>query len=189
MASLVACSSALVTATWSWSVEPWGHFSFMRLMAWTPSIESGNEEKSPCPMCRRRTGDASARRMPADTTKDSTGRRMVARTTVPQIPLPSSRGRPRNGRRKRFTFWSRIDRIAGRKVSDPTTEMKTTEIVPIAIERNSVSSSRNRPPIEIITASPEKNTARPAVLEAVEMAGSLSRRRRSVRKRVIMNRE
>ena len=98
---------------------------------------------------------------------------MVARTTRPHGPLPSSRGRPRNGRRNRFTFWSRIDRSAGRNVSDPTTEMNTTEIVPIAIERKSGSSSRNRPPIEIITASPEKNTARPAVLEAVEMAGQL----------------
>ena len=114
---------------------------------------------------------------------------MVARTTRLHGPLPSSRCRPRNGRRNRFTFSSRIDRSAGRNVRDPTTEMKTTEIVPIAIERNSGSSSRNRPPIEIITASPEKNTARPAVLEAVEMAASLSRRRRSVRKRVIMNRE
>ena len=62
MASFVAGSSAFVTTTWNWSVEPSGHFSFMRLMAWTPSIESGNEAKSPCPMCSRRTGDASASR-------------------------------------------------------------------------------------------------------------------------------
>ncbi len=66
----------------------------------------------------------------------------------------------------------RMDRTAGRNVSDPTTEMKTTEIVPIAIERNNGSSSRNRPAIEIMTASPEKKTARPAVLEAVWMARS-----------------
>ena len=67
-----------------------------------------------------------------------------------------------------------MDRTAGRNVSEPTTEMKTTEIVPIAIERNSGSSSRNRPAIEIITARPEKNTARPAVLDAVWIARSFS---------------
>ncbi len=67
--------------------------------------------------------------------------------------------------------------------------MKTTEIVPIAIDRKSGSSSRNKPPMEIITARPEKNTARPAVLDAVAMAADLSRFRRSVRKRVIMNSE
>ena len=165
---LRAGSSAFVTTTWNWSVEPSGHFSFMRLMAWTPSIESGNEAKSPWPMCNRRTGDARRSRNPAETTKDRSGRRMVD----PHDPAPRRRSPPRavgrgSGRRNRFTFSSRIDRSAGRNVSDPTTEMNTTEIVPIAIERNSGSSSRNRPPIEIITASPEKNTARPAVLEAV----------------------
>ena len=63
-------------------------------------------------------------------------------------------------------------------MSDPTTEMKTTEIVPTAIERKSGSSSRNRPAIEIMTARPEKKTARPAVLEAVWIARSLRSRRR-----------
>ncbi len=189
MAAFVAGWSAFVTTTWNWSVEPSGHFSFMRVIAWTPSIESGNDEKSPCPMWSRSVGEARARRMAADTTNDTMGRRIVARTIRLHGPLPSSRGCPTNGRRKRLTFRSRIDSSAGRNVSDPTTEMKTTEIVPIAIDRNSSSSSRKRPPIEIITARPEKNTARPAVLDAVAMAASLSRRRRSVRKRVIMNNE
>ena len=67
----------------------------------------------------------------------------------------------------------RMARTAGRNVSDPTTEMNTTEIVPTAIERKSGSSSRNRPAIEIMTARPEKKTARPAVLEAVWIALSL----------------
>ena len=51
--------------------------------------------------------------------------------------------------------------------------MNTTEIVPMAIERKSGSSSTNSPAIEIITARPEKNTARPAVLEATSMAAEL----------------
>ena len=48
----------------------------------------------------------------------------------------------------------------------------------------------NSPAIEIITASPLKNTARPAVLLAVSIASILVRpSRRSERKRVIMNSE
>ena len=56
------------------------------------------------------------------------------------------------------------------------TETSTTAIVPTAIDRNSGSSSRNRPPIEIITASPEKNTARPAVLLATSIAATFGGR-------------
>ena len=50
MAAFVAGWSALVTTTWSASVEPCGHFSFIRLSAWTLSISSGNEAKSLWPM-------------------------------------------------------------------------------------------------------------------------------------------
>ena len=65
-----------------------------------------------------------------------------------------------------------------------------TEIVPIAIERKSVSGRMNRPATEIITARPLKNTARPAVALAVSMAARTSRpARRSERKRVTMNNE
>ena len=70
------------------------------------------------------------------------------------------------------------------------TATRMTPIVPIAIDRKIETSIRNRPAIEIITASPLKKTARPAVLLAISIASSLSRpRRRSVRKRVIMNSE
>ena len=80
--------------------------------------------------------------------------------------------------------------VAGRNVSEPMTAMSTTEMVPTAIERNSGSSRRNRPPIETMTARPEKKTARPAVADATSMAASFGRPcRRSVRKRVIMNSE
>ena len=44
----------------------------------------------------------------------------------------------------------RIARIAGRNVSEPMTAMSTTEIVPTAIDRNSGSSRRNRPPIAMM---------------------------------------
>ena len=72
--------------------------------------------------------------------------------------------------------------MAGRKVSEPITAIRTTEIVPMAIERNRLSLSRNNPPIENITARPEKKTARPAVADATRMASILTRpARRSVR--------
>ena len=70
------------------------------------------------------------------------------------------------------------------------TATKITPIVPIAIERKIETSIRNSPAIEIITAIPLKNTARPAVLLAVSMASILDlASRRSERKRVIMNSE
>ncbi len=65
-----------------------------------------------------------------------------------------------------------------------------TAIVPIAIERKIETSIMKRPATEIITARPEKKTARPAVLLATSMASSFERPcRRSDRKRVIMNSE
>lgn len=67
---------------------------------------------------------------------------------------------------------------------------KITPIVPIAIDRKIETSIMNNPAIEIITASPLKNTARPAVLLAVSIASILGLpSRRSERNRVIMNNE
>ena len=50
------------------------------------------------------------------------------------------------------------------------TDTNTTEIVPIAIDVNSETPSVMSPASEIITASPEKNTARPAVLLETSIA-------------------
>jgi hypothetical protein len=179
-----------VTTTDRSRSEPLGHFSLTRLTAWTPSSESGNDVKSTWPMCSRVTGTAATSSTTLVATAAMTGRRMTARTRVAQIPLPSARSRRMNGTRRRFTPSPRIARVAGRKLKDPTTATNTTAIVPIAIDRNSGSSSRNRPPIEIITARPEKKTARPAVLLATSIAASFDRpRRRSERNRVSMNSE
>ena len=112
--------------------------------------------------------DEQQRRLTA--TKARIGRRMTARTTTAHTPLPSGRSRPRNGMRSRSTPSPRMARVAGRNVSEPMTAMSTTEIVPMAIDWNRMSSRRNRPAIENMTASPEKNTARPAVAEATRMA-------------------
>ena len=190
MAACVAGWSAWVTTTWRASVDPSGHFSSRRFTPWTASMESGNEAKSLWPRCSRRAGTAIARSNPAESTKAITGRRMTARTTVAHTPLPSGRSRPRIGMRSRSTPSPRMARVAGRNVSEPMTAISTTAIVPMAIDWKRMSSSRNSPAIENMTASPEKNTARPAVAEATRMASGLARPcRRSVRKRVIMNSE
>ena len=70
------------------------------------------------------------------------------------------------------------------------TETSTTPIVPTAIDVNRLIPSVSRPPSEMTTAMPEKNTARPAVLLDVSIASwTVAPRCRSVRKRVTMNSE
>ncbi len=92
--------------------------------------------------------------------------------------------------RPAFIRSPRIDIVAGRNVRLPSTETRTTPIVPIAIDVNSDTSRVTRPASEIITARPEKKTARPAVLLETSIDFARSRpARRSTRKRVIMNNE
>ena len=92
--------------------------------------------------------------------------------------------------RPRFTRSPTIASVAGRNVRLPMTETATTAIVPTAIDVNRLIPRVTRPPSEMTTAIPLKNTARPAVELDVSMAsGIVAPRRRSVRKRVIMNRE
>ena len=70
------------------------------------------------------------------------------------------------------------------------TDTRTTPIVPTAIDEKSEMPRVNSPASEIITARPEKKTARPAVLLAISIAAAIDRpARRSVRNRVIMNSE
>ena len=142
------------------------------------------------PIRRWSAGDASSSRTTTAPMASGTGRRMTPPTRRDHRPLPSSRSRPKNGIRPRLTPSPRIASVAGRKVRLPTTATNTTPIVPIAIDRKIDTSMMNSPASAIITASPLKNTARPAVALAISMASSLSRPcRRSDRKRVIMNSE
>ena len=146
----------------------------------------------------------------------TTGRAITQVTSRAQKPLPSGRDersssqpiaeRPQRlsgpsgsaarmrgiqaAGRPRLTRSPRIASVAGRNVRLPMTDTRTTEIVPIAIEVNSDTPRVIRPASEIITASPEKNTARPAVLLEISIDLERSRPlRRSTRKRVIMNSE
>ncbi len=111
------------------------------------------------------------------------------RLTGPSGSATASRGSHAAGR-PRLTRSPRIDSVAGRNVRLPMTDTKTTEIVPIAIDVNSETPRVMSPASEIITASPEKKTARPAVLLETSIAFARSRpARRSTRNRVIMNSE
>ena len=89
-----------------------------------------------------------------------------------------------------FTRSPRMDSVAGRNVRLPITDTKTTAIVPIAIDVKSDTPRVIRPASEIMTARPEKKTARPAVLLETSIALARSRpARRSTRNRVIMKSE
>ena len=89
-----------------------------------------------------------------------------------------------------FTRSPTIAIVAGRNVRLPITDTATTPIVPTAIEVNRLIPSVSRPPSEITTAMPEKNTARPAVLLDVSIAWwTVAPRCRSDRNRVTMNSE
>ena len=216
IAAWVSGRSALVTTTSRVSSVPCGHFSLSSLIPATPSIESGNAVMSVIPVRSWRTGSARTRRSVTDRTVISTGRAITPLTRVAQKPVPSGRAprqssqrsadRPQrrtgpNGRllashgsqvagRPRLTRSPRMASVAGRNVRLPMTETSTTEIVPIAIEVNSDTPRVINPASEIITARPEKKTARPAVLLETSIAFSRSRpERRSTRKRVIMNSE
>ena len=76
-------------------------------------------------------------RIPPAAANEITGWRMTRRTIVAHTPLPSGRLRPRNGTLNRSTLSPRIARVAGRNVNEPMTAMRTTEIVPMAIDRKS----------------------------------------------------
>ena len=190
MAAFVSGRSKPVTTTCSSSVLPCGHFWSSSLTARTPSIWSGNEVKSVTPMRRWSTGLARRSSTSVDPSAIGIGRRMTAVTRAAQKPLASAPSRRMKGTRPALTRSPRIARVAGRNVRLPTTATRMTPIVPTAIERKIDTSIRNRPPIEIITARPLKNTARPAVLLAISIAPDRpTPRRRSFRKRVIMKSE
>ena len=92
--------------------------------------------------------------------------------------------------RPRLTRSPTIASVAGRKVRLPITETSTTPIVPTAIDVKRVIPSVKSPASEIITASPEKKTARPAVLLETSMASGTERPwRLSARNRVTMKSE
>ena len=130
------------------------------------SSESGNAVRSPWPRWRR---DRRREQQHEPDAQDRRGDR-VPRDDV-HDPRPEAAAlAARHGRRTEPAAVHAVPRIAstaGRNVREPTTETATTPMVAIAIDRKSGSSRRNRPAIEIMTARPQKKTARPAVLLAI----------------------
>ena len=74
---------------------------------------------------------------------------------------------------------------AGSTVSEPTTEVATTRIVPIATAVNTENPVRNMPAIATMTVMPEISTDRPEVAAAMSSAATAdSPRARSSRSRL-----
>jgi hypothetical protein len=80
------------------------------------------------------------------------------------------RRRPRNGIRLRSVHVPSIDKIPGRKVSEPSTATPTTRMVPTATPENTSMPMRNSPARAIITVSPDTTMARPEVPAAIRSA-------------------
>jgi hypothetical protein len=99
-------------------------------------------------------------------TSDSTGRLRTRSTIAAQSP-PSPRSallmRRLNGTRPHSTRSPSFESTAGRTVSEPSTAIATTTIVPVANEMNVALPVMYMPAMAIITVRPETSTARPEV--------------------------
>ena len=113
----------------------------------------------------------------AATPPQASGRRTTARASAPQNfdSRAAVRRRPRNGIRPRSVHGPSMDKIAGRKVSEPSTATPTTRIVPMATPENTSMPVRNSPARAIITVSPDTMMARPEVCAAIRSASAVLR--------------
>ena len=83
--------------------------------------------------------------------------------------------RPMNGTRPFSTLSPSFESTAGSTVSEPSTAMPTTRIVPTANDWNTMLPAKNMPAIAIITVRPEMSTAWPDVAAANASASSWER--------------
>jgi hypothetical protein len=125
----------------------------------------------------RSTGTASASRAIAAMPPQASGRFTTARASAPQNldSLAAVRRLPRYGIRPRSVHLPSIDKIAGRKVSDPRMATPTTKIVPTATPEKTSMPVRNSPAMAIITVRPDTTMARPEVCAAIRRASALVR--------------
>ena len=89
------------------------------------------------------------------------------------------RMRPMIGTRPFSTLSPSLERTAGSTVSDPSTAMPTTRIVPIANDLNTMLPAKNMPAIAIITVRPEMSTAWPRSPPRTRAPARTSARRRA----------
>jgi hypothetical protein len=122
--------------------------------------------------CRESTGTARTTSTVAAAPPQTSGRRTTARASMPQNleSLAAVRRLPRNGMRPRSVHLPSMDKIPGRKVSEPSTATPTTMIVPTATPENTSIPVRNSPDMAIITVTPDTRMARPEVLAAIRSA-------------------
>ena len=132
-----------------------------------------------------RAGIASATSTAPASTSETTGRFRTRSSTQPHARAsPVRRSGFMNGTRPLFTRSPSFDRIAGSTVSEPTTAIATTRIVPVANDMNVAAPPKYMPAIAAITVMPEISTARPEVAAAASSAASSeSPRARSSRSR------
>jgi hypothetical protein len=98
----------------------------------------------------------------------STRSRIAPQTRDSRVARSS--GRARKGTRPLFTLSASFESTAGSTVSEPTTAIATTVIVPAANEVKVAAPARNIPAIAIATVTPETSTARPEVAAAASRA-------------------
>ena len=97
---------------------------------------------------------------------------------------PVRRSGLRNGIRPLLTRSPSFESTAGSTVSEPSTAIATTRIVPVANEMNVGAPPKYMPAIAAITVKPDTSTARPEVAAAASSAASSLRpRARSSRSR------
>ena len=106
--------------------------------------------------------------VPPHTTGLATTRRTSARQNTDR--WARTRRRPRKGTLPRSTRGPSQASRAGRAVSEPSTAMPTTVIVPMARPEKTSMPVAKSPPSEIITVSPDTTIARPEVAAATASA-------------------
>ena len=175
-ADLLAAEIGAVTTT-SAGTGPPGKASEMSARACTTGTLGGSEWIPGSSRFSRSAGAASASSTMAATPPQASGRRTTARASAPQNfdSRAAVRRRPRNGIRPRSVHGPSMDKIAGRKVSEPSTATPTTRIVPMATPENTSMPVRNSPARAIITVSPDTMMARPEVWAAIRSASAVLR--------------
>ena len=132
-----------------------------------------------------RTGIARTTSTAPAASSETSGRRSTRSSTHAQARgSPVRRSGRRNGTRPLFTRSPSFERTAGSTVSEPTTAIATTRIVPVANDMKVAAPPKYMPAMAAITVIPDTSTARPDVAAAASSAASSERpRARSSRSR------
>ena len=172
------------TTTWA-GVVLLGKAASIAVIACTIDALGGRSASDCGLVCRFSTGAARAARAPTATMADSSGLASTTRSTAFHT-RPSLRRRYRPGILTASTLSPRAESSAGSTVSEPSTAVATTRMVPTAKLVKVASMVRNMPDIATITVRPEIQIERPEVCAAITRArcGSAPLRRSSRSRRM-----